>query len=102
MGLTPTSDGLYTPGTGLWPTYRHLAMAHLPTLHGPCTPKGIGLGTGPTAIGPLHNYTLYALHMGHLPAQDKTHLLYRHGVMVYLQTLGLSNLEVMCHKALSH
>jgi hypothetical protein len=47
MGITPTSKG---PGTGLWPTYRHLAMAHLPTLH--------GLGTGPTAIGLLHNYTV--------------------------------------------
>jgi hypothetical protein len=31
--------------------------------------------------------------MGHLQAQDPTHLLYRHGVMAYLQTLGLSNLE---------
>jgi hypothetical protein len=80
----------------------YVPMAHLQTLHGSCTPKGIRLGTGSTAIGLLHKYTVQALHMGHLQAQDKAHLLYRHGVMAYLQTLGLSNLEAMDHKALSH
>jgi hypothetical protein len=67
----------------------YLPMAHLQTLHGSCTPKGIGLGTGSTAIGLLHNYTVQALHMGNLQAQDKTHLLYMYGVMAYLQTLDL-------------